>query len=212
MTTTTTTLTTTALPHQPTAEQAPDTWGLVWRAQGEDRDEARAAFTELYRIYQPRVLRYAYRLVQGDRALAEDLTADVMLSAWRNIGRITWQGSDYGAWLTTITRNRVIDHFKRQSFRRETLTDEPMADGLADADPLADLDRAASSRVIGRQIMAALATLPMDQRTCVALRFISDLPLVEVAARMGRTEGAIKALQNRAVTSLRKALIADGLR
>lgn len=92
---------------------------LVERAQAGEAD----AFGRLYDQYSDTVYRYIYYRV-GGKATAEDLTSETFLRALRRIGTFTWQGRDFGAWLVTIARNLVADHFKSSRFRLEVTTGE----------------------------------------------------------------------------------------
>lgn len=92
---------------------------LVERAQAGEAE----AFGLLYDQYSDTVYRYIYYRV-GGRATAEDLTSETFLRALRRIGTFTWQGRDFGAWLVTIARNLVADHFKSSRFRLEVTTGE----------------------------------------------------------------------------------------
>jgi DNA-directed RNA polymerase specialized sigma24 family protein len=83
----------------------------------------RGAFADLYDRYVDQVFAYVYRRV-GHRQLAEDLVGDVFLRAYRRLSSFEWQGVDLGAWIITIARNRVHDHFKSARFRLERATDE----------------------------------------------------------------------------------------
>ncbi len=92
---------------------------LVERAQAGEAD----AFGRLYDQYSDTVYRYIYYRV-GGKATAEDLTSETFLRALRRISTFTWQGRDFGAWLVTIARNLVADHFKSSRFRLEVTTGE----------------------------------------------------------------------------------------
>ncbi|MGH3423136.1 MAG: sigma-70 family RNA polymerase sigma factor, partial [Nocardioidaceae bacterium] len=76
------------------------------------------AFGQLYDHYLPGVFRFVYYRVSS-RTLAEDLTSETFTRALRSIGKFRWQGKDFGAWLTTIARNLVADHFKSSRQRLE---------------------------------------------------------------------------------------------
>lgn len=198
-----TTTTTVAVPAQrpaPDSEHA-DMWALVERAQAGDR----AAFGEIYGRYEDKIFRFVYFRVDA-RPLAEDITADTFFRAFNRIDSFTWQGRDLGAWLVTIARNLIADHFKSGRYRLEVATGLfDTAEG-ANALPLAD---AAPGHVIkadlSHAVQAAIAKLPTpNQREVIRLRFFEDLSVTETAMRMGINEGATKVLQYRAVKSLRR--------
>lgn len=112
--------TTTSTVRRPTADSdSARMMDLVERAQAGEAD----AFGRLYDQYSDTVYRYIYYRV-GGKATAEDLTSETFLRALRRISTFTWQGRDFGAWLVTIARNLVADHFKSSRFRLEVTTGE----------------------------------------------------------------------------------------
>lgn len=179
----------------------PDVARLVERAQSGDEH----AFAQLYDRYLDQVYGYVRRRVNS-REVAEDLTGDVFLRAWRSFEKFQWQGVDLGAWLTTIARNRVHDHFKSAKFRLERSTDD-----IGDRDPapgVDDPDRVAEAHEMARTLAAALDELKDEHREVVELRFVHDLSVSETAAVLGRSVGATKALQYRALRAL-SAIVRD---
>ena len=181
-----------------------DRWALVRAAQAGDRE----AFGQLYAHYQAMVLRVIRNRVSV-QALAEDLAGEVWLRALRNIDRVTWQGRDFGAWLTTIARNIVVDHYKSGRGRLETLTADVLDADAIDRTREGDPASAAVDYLINRQLLAAVTQLGAEQKECVRLRFLLGLSLAETARAMGKNESAIKALQYRAMRSLARLLPAD---
>jgi RNA polymerase sigma-70 factor (ECF subfamily) len=171
--------------------------GLVALAQQGDGE----AFGQVYDAYVDSVYRYLYYRV-GSHALAEDLTSETFLRALRRIDSFSWQGKDIGAWFTTIARNLVADHVKSSRFKLEV----PTADML-DADRA---DAGIEAEVLGRLQSAALLDavrkLKPEQQECVVLRFLQGLSVAETAEVLGRSEGAVKQLQLRAVRALAKLL------
>ncbi|ATE57570.1 MULTISPECIES: sigma-70 family RNA polymerase sigma factor [Actinosynnema] len=177
---------------------APDEpWALVRAAQGGDKE----AFGALYDRYVDVVYRYVLFRI-GDRTLAEDVTSETFLRALRSIGSISYQGRDVGAWFVTIARNIVFDHVKSSRYRLEVTTAE-LADNREAADgPEQEVLALATSE----ELLRCVRQLGDDQRECITLRFIQGLSVAETAARMGRNEGAVKALQHRAVRRLAQLL------
>jgi RNA polymerase sigma-70 factor, ECF subfamily len=164
------------------------------------------AFGQLYDNYVSTIYRYIYYRV-GGHALAEDLTSETFLRALRSLTSFRWQGRDFGAWLVTIARNLVADHFKSGRFRLEVATGEILdydsaADGPED-DVLAMLTNEA--------LVTALKKLGTDQQECLVLRFLNGLSVTETARVLGKSDGAIKQLQLRAIRNLAK-LLPDGFR
>ena len=176
---------------------ADEPWNLVRAAQGGDTD----AFGALYDRYVDVVYRYVLFRV-GDRTLAEDVTSETFLRALRSIGSISYQGRDVGAWFVTIARNIVFDHVKSSLYRLEVTTAE-----LADNREVTDgPEQEVLTDATNAELLRCVAQLGEDQRECITLRFIQGLSVAETAARMGRNEGAIKALQHRAVRRLAQLL------
>ncbi|MCW2658813.1 MAG: polymerase, sigma-24 subunit, subfamily, partial [Jatrophihabitans sp.] len=143
------------------------------------------------------VFRFIYFRV-NDRALAEDFTSETFLRALRRIGTITYQGRDIGAWFITIARNIVLDHMKSARHRLEITT----ADTIEGKEHAQSTETAVLESLAAERLMEAVALLGDEQRECVMLRFIQGLSVSETASVMGKNDGAIKALQHRAVRKL----------
>jgi RNA polymerase sigma-70 factor (ECF subfamily) len=184
-------------------EDAPaDVWTLVDRAQGGDSD----AFAQIYNRYLEQVFRFVYFRV-GNRQVAEDLTAETFLRALRRIGSVTWQGRDLGAWLVTIARNLVADYFKSGRYRFEVATGDVLdADDALERGPEGSPEAAVVDHITNVALLSAVQRLNPEQRECIVLRFLQGFSVAETAAVMGKNEGAIKALQYRAVRSLHRLL------
>ncbi|WP_229874566.1 sigma-70 family RNA polymerase sigma factor [Amycolatopsis deserti] len=185
-------------------------WALVRAAQQGDT----AAFGVLYDQYVDVVYRYVYFRL-SDRELAEDITSETFLRALRRISSVSYQGRDVGAWFVTIARNIVLDHLKSSRYKLEVVTDEVADSGTAPfaapPGPDAGPEQQAVTSATRDALLSAIAGLGDDQRECIVLRFIQGLSLAETAQIMKRNEGAIKALQHRAVRKLAQ-LLPDGWR
>jgi RNA polymerase sigma-70 factor, ECF subfamily len=173
---------------------------LVERAQAGESD----AFGRLYDQYSDTVYRYIYYRV-GGKATAEDLTSETFLRALRRIGTFTWQGRDFGAWLVTIARNLVADHFKSSRFRLEVTTGEMLDANEVERSPEDSVLESLSNAAL----LDAVRRLNPQQQECVTLRFLQGLSVAETARVMGKNEGAIKTLQYRAVRTLARLLPED---
>ncbi|WP_328770859.1 ECF subfamily RNA polymerase sigma factor, BldN family [Streptomyces sp. NBC_00286] len=173
---------------------------LVERAQ----DGEAEAFGRLYDQYSDTVYRYIYYRV-GGKATAEDLTSETFLRALRRIGTFTWQGRDFGAWLVTIARNLVADHFKSSRFRLEVTTGEMLDANEVERSPEDSVLESLSNAAL----LDAVRRLNPQQQECVTLRFLQGLSVAETARAMGKNEGAIKTLQYRAVRTLARLLPED---
>jgi len=173
---------------------------LVERAQAGEAE----AFGCLYDQYSDTVYRYIYYRV-GGKATAEDLTSETFLRALRRIGTFTWQGRDFGAWLVTIARNLVADHFKSSRFRLEVTTGEMLDANEVERSPEDSVLESLSNAAL----LDAVRRLNPQQQECVTLRFLQGLSVAETARVMGKNEGAIKTLQYRAVRTLARLLPED---
>ena len=157
----------------------------------------RQAFGPLYDRYVDRVYRYCYRRLRT-REAAEDATSQVFLRALTAIGSHR-DGTSFPAWLFTIAERTVIDAWRRQR-PRASLDDVPEA---IDRDPTPE--QAALDAEGRAAVRSLLHHLPDDQRRAIELR-LADLTGPEVAQVMGRPPGAVKMLQFRAITTLRRLL------
>ena len=185
-------------------EQVADGWALVRATQDGNVD----AFGQLFDRYHDVVFRFVfYRL--GDRGVAEDLTQETFVRAFRRISSVSYQGRDIGAWFVTIARNLVLDHVKSSRYRLEQATPE-----ITDVAPDQHRPGPESEVIAGatyEELLRCVAKLGEDQQECITLRFLQGLSVSETAHIMGRNEGAVKALQHRAVRRLAQ-LLPEGLR
>lgn len=185
-------------------EQALEMWAVVQRVQQGDRE----AFGLIYQRYVDTVFRFIYFRV-GHRQTAEDLCSETFLRGMRRIDSFTWQGRDFGAWLVTIARNLVVDHFKSGRSRLESLFGLRRDDEAVDATPEGSPESVVADHLVNVELMSALKLLEAhsrDQYDVLVYRFLDGLPVAETAAVMGKNEGAIKALQYRAVRTLGRML------
>jgi len=174
---------------------------LVLRAKTGDTE----AFGVLYDRYLELVYRYIYFRV-GTHAQTEDLTSETFLRALRSISDFTWQGRDFGAWLVTIARNLVADHFKSGRNRLEVTTAE-VFDRPLDGPHIPE--NAVVTNMVNERVMQAIKQLGPEQQACVIFRFLHGMSLAETAVAMGKKSGAIKALQFRAIKALARSLPKD---
>jgi RNA polymerase sigma-70 factor (ECF subfamily) len=188
------------------SDAAAEVWALVERAQAGEAE----AFGLIYDRYVDTVFRFVYFRV-GNRQLAEDLTADTFLRALKRIGSFTWQGRDLGAWLVTIARNLVADHFKSGRYRLEVTTGDVLDADREDRGPEGSPEAAVVDHITNVALLTAVKQLNPEQQECIVLRFLQGFSVAETAQAMGKNEGAIKALQYRAVRALAR-LLPDGLK
>ncbi len=190
------------LPAGPEGEEQVAVWALVQQAQEGEAE----AFGRLYDRYADMVFRYLYHRV-ADRQTAEDFTSETFVRALRRIDSLSFQGRDVGAWLVTIARNIVRDHVKSSRFRLEVTTAD-----MRDSDTVTEgPEDAVLQGLTNAELLACVARLGDEQRECIALRFLQGLSVAETAAAMGKKDGAVKALQHRAVKRL-ATLLPEGLR
>jgi RNA polymerase sigma-70 factor (ECF subfamily) len=173
----------------PASRRSPEQTDERLLVEAAQKDPAR--FAELYEIHFERVYAFIARRV-GDRDAAEDLTSDVFHKALENLKRFEWRGVPFGAWLLRIALNAIVDRSKRHG--REIVVDDPPE--LSNQPGLGQVEnRARLFRLVDR--------LPVDQRHVVVMRFAEQKSIREIAGLLGRSEGAIKQLQFRALENLR---------
>ena len=167
---------------------------LIARARDKDPE----AWDILYSTHYRAIYRYAYLRV-SDVHTAEDLAADVFLQAVRSIRRYQYRGIAFRAWLYRIAHNLTADHCRRARNRpgAEPLSEEPTIGAVRDI---------AGQVAAWSDLRTAVRELTEEQQQIVLLRFVEGLSLAEVAEATGKSQGAIKAMQHRAVVRLRKLL------
>jgi RNA polymerase sigma-70 factor (ECF subfamily) len=172
---------------------------LVRRAQ--QRDEQ--AFAQLYEEYFDKIYRYV-TLKIGDRMEAEDITQQVFLNAIKAIPSFKWRGIPFSAWLFRIAHNQVVDFLRKKSKRATTPLEESLVASNYDSQ-IYDPQLIAEQRLDIERLLVATRKLTPAQQEVISLRFAGELPIAQVAKIMGKSEGAVKALQHSAIVALRKA-------
>ena len=153
-----------------------------------------ACFADLYELHFERVYAYVLRRV-ADRAETEDLTAEVFHQALANLKRFEWRGIPFVAWLFRIAANLISDRWQKSG--REVCVDSEQMDSTpASKADLEEVERRAT-------LFRLVSTLPAEQQKVVVLRFVEQKSIKEVAREIRKTEGAVKQLQFRALSSLR---------
>jgi RNA polymerase sigma-70 factor, ECF subfamily len=174
--------------------------GLVERAVARDQ----AAFAELYDLYLDRIYRYVYYRT-GDRHDAEDLTEQVFLQAWAAIERFRWQGKPFVAWLYTVAHNVVVD------WRRRAQTSESLNDPEKPIEVESVGAAQAMTQWIDADLLAkAVKRLTPEQQQVIILKFLDGFDTATIARVMDKREGTVRALQLRALQSLRRELERQG--
>lgn len=173
---------------------------LVSRAVARDQ----VAFAELYDLYVDRVYRYMYYRT-ANRSDAEDLTEQVFLQAWAAIDRFKWRGKPFLAWLYAVAHNVLVD------WRRRAVP----TDSLDAPDARIDVENPSATQAIARWIDAdllanAIKRLTPEQQQVITLKFLGGFDTAHIAQIMNKREGTIRALQLRALQSLRRDLERQG--
>jgi RNA polymerase sigma-70 factor, ECF subfamily len=186
---------------QPRSIPLQDEESLVQRAQKKDTQ----AFAQLYEAYFDRIYRYIALRVRNEME-AEDITQQVFMKVLQSISSYKSQGVPFSSWVYRIAHNQVID-FLRQQNKKATVD----IDGLPIPDTGDDPQHIMEQQIDIDDMKKATQKLTAAQQEVLSLRFAGELSIAQCAQIMGKSEGAIKALQHSAVLSLRKALAAGDL-
>lgn len=169
--------------------------GLVRRAQDGDRE----AWARLYEENFDRI--YHYLAARSAGAMeAEDMTEQVFLKAYQSLGSFRWRGVAFTAWLFRIARNQAIDSQRRKSSEQKFLSDPPLLPAEKDPEVLVE------EKALLEEVLGHLPRLTLAQQEVIRLRFAAELSIQEVAQVLGKSPGAIKALQHAAIEALRQRL------
>jgi RNA polymerase sigma-70 factor, ECF subfamily len=152
-----------------------------------------ARFAELYELNFERVYAYVVKRLQ-DRAESEDVTSEVFHQALANLKRFEWRGIPFTAWLFRIAANLISDRWHRSG--REVCDEEAVESAQVSPAEIEEVERRAT-------LFRLVDTLPSEQKRVVVLRFVEQKSIKEVAKEVRKTEGAVKQLQFRALSTLR---------
>jgi RNA polymerase sigma-70 factor (ECF subfamily) len=167
---------------------------LVDRAQQGDRE----ALEELYLLHFDRIYSYLHMSV-GNRHDAEDLTTQTFLKMLESIGKFRWRAAPFSAWLFRIAHNLAMDHFratKRWQPEEEVPEPDPGEGSAAEEEALESIGR--------KSMLELIENLSPEQQQVLTLKFVFNFSNGEAATILGKTEGAIKSLQHRALASLQR--------
>jgi RNA polymerase sigma-70 factor (ECF subfamily) len=171
---------------------------LVERAQGGDRH----ALEELYLMHFDRIYSYLHMSV-GNRHDAEDLTNQTFMKMLEAIDRFEWRKVPLSAWLFRIAHNLAMDHFRAHR-RWQPEEEPPEPEHLAEH----SAEEAALHSIGERSMLEMIESLSIDQQQVLTLKFVFGFSNAEVATILGKTEGAVKSLQHRALAALQRQLAA----
>jgi RNA polymerase sigma-70 factor, ECF subfamily len=179
-----------------TAVRPADLRRLVERAQQGERE----ALEELYLLHFDRVYSYLHMSV-GNRHDAEDLTTQTFLKMLEAIGRFRWRSAPFSAWLFRIAHNLAMDHF-RATRRWQPEEEVPEPDGAEES----SAEEAALESIGQRSMLELIENLSLEQQQVLTLKFVFSFSNGETATILGKTDGAVKSLQHRALVSLQKQI------
>jgi RNA polymerase sigma-70 factor (ECF subfamily) len=178
-----------------TSDTSSEIENLVDKAVDGDGD----AFGRLYDMHVNRVYRHIYYRVSNN-ADAEDLTQQVFIKAWQAIGRYKKTASPFLAWLIKISHNLVIDFYRLKKV--ETANNYNNIVSELETDPVYIIE----TRLNQQKIRKAISQLRGDQQQVVLMRFIEDFSYPEIAAVLGKSEGAIRVILHRGLAKLKTIL------
>jgi len=170
------------------------------------------AWAELVRTHHRRVYGLCYRFT-GNPTDSEDLTQDVFLKIYSNLASFDTTRGSLQVWITTLTRNLLVDHFRRTRNLRATGS---LDDGWESADELKPIDRltakgpspheSAAQKELAKMVQEALARVSVELREAVILRDLQDMDYKEIAQVLGIPEGTVKSRISRGRAELARLL------
>lgn len=168
---------------------------LITRAKLGDQ----SAFTQIYERYANAIYRYIYFRV-GEAELAEDLQAEVFLRMFEGLNRYEDRGWPISAWLYRIAHDRTVDTLRRRQTRRHVQYERWNGSYDGPEDKI-------GTQLEHEELVDSLNDLTDEQRQVILMRFMNDMSIQEVARKLGRSEGSVKALQHRGLQSLARRLL-----
>lgn len=169
---------------------------LIKRAKNGEKE----AFGGLYDLHIRPIYRFILIKV-GNKADAEDLTHQVFLSAWQNIGGYSFKGLPFTSWLYRIAHNAVVDFYR--TTRHHTDIDSVPEEALAERP---EFDRQIDDGMRLKFVRAAIQNLEHDQQNVLILKFVNELTNKEIAEAIGKSEGAVRVIQHRALKNLKSQI------
>ncbi len=178
-------------------EQIPDLSKWVEMAQGGDSQ----AFAQVYDALVKPIYRYIYYRVED--SIAEDLTEETFLKIWQNLGKYKKGTTPFASWAFRIAHNLVVDYY-----RKNQSTDE-ISEELPDPHDHSAPDRQANLKLTQVRLRKIIRKLPDNYQQVIILKYINDLDNRQIAEATGKTEGAVRIIQFRALEQLRGLMSAE---
>ncbi len=167
---------------------------LVIQAIGGDVE----AFGELYTYHVTKIYRYVFYNVHNNKERAEDITQEVFLKAWKAIGSCKGKEKTFSSWLYRIAHNLIIDIIRKS--QKQSSHEAELPEDIRDTSDGMEIS------LEQRDLLKVIEILPQSQRQVIVMKFIEGMDNREIAETMGKSTGAIRILQMRALETLRKTL------
>jgi len=174
---------------------------LIKKAQ----DGEAGAFGEIYDIYLPKIYRFVFIKVSRKED-AEDLSHQVFLSAWQNIQSFHFQGFPFSSWLYKIAWNAVIDHYRTK--KPEESIELIAEDAISES---SDFTKEIDINFEIGLVKKAILQLEEDQQNVIVMKFVNELSNKEIAGILGKSEGAVRVIQHRALKQLKEHINESGI-
>lgn len=178
-------------------KQIPDLSALVEKAQGGDTE----AFAQIYDALVKPIYRYIFYRVED--SIAEDLTEETFLKIWQNLGKYKKGPSPFASWAFKIAHNLVVDYYRKNQPVDDI--NEQVADPTEDNAP----EKQMHAKLTNIRLRRVIRKLPDHYQQAIVLKYINELDNRQIAETMGKTEGAVRILQFRALEQLRRTLSAE---
>lgn len=167
------------------------------------------AFGQIYELYYPKILRYAFR-VTGDYNAARDITAETFAKAFTKINSFTWKGISISSWIFKIASNELNQFFRNRKYRPAELTELRLYSGNVDSRGFSDdMNETYTNIYITeefKKLHSLLRSLPIVYQNAIALRYFEEKSIKEISEILGKKEGTVKSLISRGIERLRNLL------
>ncbi len=164
------------------------------------------AFGRLYDYYLPKIYRFVLIRTAGQREEAEDLSHQVFLKAWQNIKNYNDRGHPFSSWLYRIARNSIVDYYRQN--QTTILSLEELT--INEPEGVFEEEKEIGLAINIKNVVKAVQELKQIEQDVIIMRFVEDMPIAEVALNIGKSQGAVKLIQHRALKQLKKILDENG--